>query len=136
MHQLANQRRVTPRSFEQPELKPDVLHRLIGIPESQPGFGRAVQHLNDTFHRAQVGQLRVESTLESNREQMLRPPARLAQIAEQFIELGEVLIKHFPVGAFQRGILSSENSIDPTQPKLFSKISNMDGTPPLYPVIG
>ena len=136
VHQLANQRRVTPGSFEQPELKPDILHSLIGIPESQPGFGRDVQHLNDAFHRAQVGQFRVESVLEVTLEHVLRPLARLAQIADQAIELGEVLIKHFPVAAFERGFLSSENPIDPTQPKLFSKISNVDGAPPLYPVSG
>ena len=136
VHQLANQRRVTPGSFEQPELKPDILHSLIGIPESQPGFGRDVQHLNDAFHRAQVGQFRVESVLEVTLEHVLRPLARLAQIADQTIELGEVLIKHFPVAAFERGILSSENPIDPTQPKLLRKISNVDGAPSLYPVSG
>ena len=129
VHQLANQPNVVSCYLEQPELKPHILHRPVGVAPGKLDRGRMPKNLGKSLQIGQVRHMEIGAVLERIREILLQPLGCLAQVAEQAVELGEIPVDHLPVGSLRgRNRLSTAKAVSGrafSHTNLVGKVSRM-----------
>ena len=134
VHKLADPKYVAPYCFKQPELKPHILHRPVGVALGQLDRGGMLQQLCDPLESRNVWQ-KGHGAVQRIGEVLLRPLGRFAQVTDEAIEFGEITVDHFLIGSFHRSCPISVSGSARLKPELFCKISPIRELPTLNAVL-